>query len=229
MDLIWLIPICFGAYIIGNINFSVMISRRKNKDIRAQGSGNPGATNMLRSFGFKWALAIFLLDASKGAVAAFVGRIVFGWDTDYGMIALFAVGFSAVIGHCFPVFYKFKGGKGVSTIIGVFAIANPIVAVIGFFAGFIYGLIWEYASMASLIAISIPAIYHSITSSHLMSVTIMLVGFYFFICFMHRKNIYRLLLGNENKASMLAKLKKKSIARKQQQWAKEFNAKKAEG
>ena len=224
-NLIWLIPICLVCYVIGNINFSVIISKRKmKKDIRHTGSGNAGTTNMLRAFGFKWAVIILFLDIAKGVATALVGYGLFGFGSTNGTIALFSCGLASVLGHCFPVFYKFRGGKGVATMVGVFMVASPVVAIIAFLIGVIYVFIWEYAAVSSIIFVSTVITHNILIWGDVLVVALLLCGFYFLFCFMHRKNILRLLRGTENKASPLKKLKTKNIAKKQEEWIKEVNA-----
>ncbi|MCL2569882.1 MAG: glycerol-3-phosphate 1-O-acyltransferase PlsY [Firmicutes bacterium] len=213
MNLLWLIPFCIASYLIGNFNFSIFLSKRKFKtDIRAQASGNPGATNMLRTFGAKVGLFIFFLDMLKGLVPSIVGFFVFGQGVD-GYIALYSMGFSAVLGHCYPVFYRFKGGKGVSTIVGVLIVANPLMVVIACTVALVYMYIWHYMAVASFIVVTtvigFQLFYHNDTS---LAISILLVCFYFFILFKHRKNIIRLLQGKENKASLFKKKKKETIS-----------------
>ncbi|MBQ7603087.1 MAG: glycerol-3-phosphate acyltransferase, partial [Clostridia bacterium] len=106
------------SYFVGNINFARIISRHKNIDITIQSSGNPGATNMYRTFGPKLGYLTLLLDAIKGIIAACLGLFVLGHsyfppDAD-GLTGLYVCGLAAMVGHCFPVIYGFKGGKGVS-------------------------------------------------------------------------------------------------------------------
>lgn len=98
-----------AAYFIGSIDFGVIVPRLLGVDIYTQGSGNPGASNVLRSMGRKVAAVVVIGDAAKGFLAAMMGGLVVG-----GSVA-FACAFFAVVGHCFPVWHRFKGGKGVAT------------------------------------------------------------------------------------------------------------------
>ena len=189
------------------------------RDVRNFGSGNPGATNMLRQFGFKVGIITFALDMIKGSAAALVGFSSFGFYGNGAMIALYACGLAAALGHCFPVIYKFRGGKGVATVVGVFLVASPIMSLIAMAVAFAYILIWEYGAMASFMFITILAIYQvGILEQENLTVSILLVCFYFLIWVTHRKNIFRLLTGEESRASILRKIKRRILDKKQQAW-----------
>jgi len=209
MDLIWLIPLCLGAYLFGNINFSILFSRFKKSDIRQKGSGNAGSTNMLRFFGFKVAITIFIMDIAKGAVAAVVALAIFGFNTSAGTLALFAMGFACVFGHCFPVLFKFRGGKGMATTLGVFVVAHPIVAPVTFAAGLIFFLIFSNGAGATFITITSASIWMLFLNSNYQTVSILILCFYLLILLTHRTNIRRILLGRENKASVFKRQKPK--------------------
>ena len=137
-----------GGYFLGNISGAKIISKLRKDDITKHGSGNPGSMNMLRTFGFKWGLVTLLFDAIKGAIPSLVGFYVFGGDINshQSYIGLYVGGLSAVIGHCFPVLFKFKGGKGVACMLGMFAVAEPYWAIIMFAVCFVYLLIFDYGA-----------------------------------------------------------------------------------
>ena len=128
----WYALLAIGAYLIGNISFAILLSKKKNQDITKMGSGNPGTMNMLRNFGFKTGILTLALDALKGAAPALAGYLLFG---DHG---LYIAGLAVILGHIYPVFRKFKGGKGVACTLGVFLVANPILTLIFFVVAFIY-------------------------------------------------------------------------------------------
>ena len=129
-----------GSYLIGNISFARIIGRFKKVDITKQGSGNPGTMNMIRNQGVVLGILTLMLDMIKGAVPATVGYFLFGGASDVpqSMIGVYAAGLSVVVGHIYPVFYKFKGGKGVACVLGVFAVANPLAFIIVFAIDVIY-------------------------------------------------------------------------------------------
>ena len=136
---------CLIGYFLGSINFAIIISKNyKHDDVREHGSKNAGATNMLRTYGKKAALLTFTGDFLKAIVACFLGGLLFGHS------GLYLAGLFCVIGHVFPIFYKFKGGKGVATIAGVMCIGNigAFAVVFLLYAGVF--LVSKYVSLASV-------------------------------------------------------------------------------
>ena len=116
--------VAIAAYLLGSIDFAVVISRARGTDIYQMGSGNPGASNVLRTVGKGPAALVLAGDAAKGAIAAGLGLAV-------GDLALAAAaGFFAVLGHCYPVFHKFRGGKGMATMAGAFLVTFTLPALI---------------------------------------------------------------------------------------------------
>jgi glycerol-3-phosphate acyltransferase PlsY len=208
------------SYFIGNINFARLLSKRLDKDITKQGSGNPGTMNMLRTFGFKAGILTLALDALKGAAAALLGFFVFGGaegsfvnimginSSAQAMMGLYIAGVSVIIGHNFPVIYKFKGGKGVACLLGIYLIASPILVAICFVFAFIYLYVFDYAAVASFIFITILTFFEALKTEGNLVVTLLLFFIYFLTWFMHRKNIFRLLVGTENKANLKKALRK---------------------
>jgi glycerol-3-phosphate acyltransferase PlsY len=208
------------SYFIGNINFSRIISKKFNTDITKQGSGNPGATNMLRTFGFKVGIATLSLDALKGVLAALLGFLLFGGaencsidimglHSSVGAInGLYIGGLSVIIGHNFPVIYKFKGGKGVACILGMYFVASPIIVAICFIFVFIYLYVFDYMAVASFIFISVLTFFEALKMKGNFLATILLFAIFTLTWFMHRYNIFRLLVGKENKANLKKSLRK---------------------
>ncbi|MDR1354040.1 MAG: glycerol-3-phosphate 1-O-acyltransferase PlsY [Oscillospiraceae bacterium] len=117
------------AYLCGSVNVAILVTRAfKKKDIRLLGSGNAGATNMTRNFGLQWGIVIFILDAGKSTLAILLGRALYARFGIVGGVALDYLPFIFVIvGHCFPVFFGFRGGKGIATAVGGLLVLNPIV------------------------------------------------------------------------------------------------------
>ena len=143
------------SYFIGNINWAILISTLRKKDIRKMGSGNPGTLNMSRNFGLKLGLLTFFLDIMKGVVptltAYFVlcGRGSFkGTEFLVVDLAIYLCGLFAVLGHIYPIIFKFKGGKGIATTIGVFIVCNSV-------QGWEWALVSVMAMIAALIFIYI--------------------------------------------------------------------------
>ncbi|MBR1985240.1 MAG: glycerol-3-phosphate acyltransferase, partial [Clostridia bacterium] len=142
-----------GSYLIGNIFFARIISRIKRYDISKSGSGNPGTMNMLRNLGLVVGLLTLVLDMLKGVIPALVGFYLFGGPSAgaNAYIGLFTGGLSVLVGNIFPVFYKFKGGKGAAVVYGMFFAAQPILGLIIFVFGICYLLVFDYASLLSFI------------------------------------------------------------------------------
>ena len=234
---IWwiLLIMALGSYLIGSINFSILISRKKGKDIRNIGSGTPGMMNMSRNFGLKTGVAILLLDMLKGGIPTFIGWVVFqgvfleGTDFDLSDIAKYLCGFFAVLGHIFPLYLKFKGGKGIASTIGVFVVACPLVGIISALAGLVFILITSMGSMGSLIAVTPPAIaaeiylytnYLSKTgggytpaqnpmmTGMLLATVVFIIGICLLTWIAHRRNIERLITGEEHQTSWSSMIKK---------------------
>ena len=208
-----------GGYLLGNFSSAKFLSHLKNDDITKHGSGNPGTMNMARTYGFKMGLLTLFMDAVKGAIPAFVGFAIFGGissPTDLSYIALFAGGFSAILGHIFPVFYHFKGGKGVACIFGVFAVAEPLWALVMFVVCLLYLLIFKYGAIASFIFITILTIIEGYRFRGNIVICLLLFCIFFLIWFMHRQNFFRLLIGKENKVNLFKKKKDKPKLNKQE-------------
>lgn len=181
------------AYFVGNFATSYLISRMIGKiDIRKHGSGNAGATNVLRVLGLKAALITFLGDALKGMIVVLLAN-------NFGNMQLaLACGLAVIIGHNFPIILKFKGGKGVATTIGVFFIVDPIAAIIAISLGIIIIIKSKYVSLGSVVGmVSLP--FALLFLSRPMEIVIfgLLVGL--LAIFQHRANIQRLIKGTESK------------------------------
>ena len=134
------------AYICGSVPFAKIIGHYYGVDIQKRGSGNIGFANVLRVLGWKAAAPVLILDVAKGFLPTFLAYSLFG------ATVAFLVGFLAVLGHLAPVWLKFKGGKGVSTSLGVLVGVTPIVGLIGFLAYITSSIIYKKSSSASLIA-----------------------------------------------------------------------------
>lgn len=195
------------SYFIGNINFGKILSKRQNVDITKTGSGNSGATNMFRTFGAKLGYLTLVLDALKGVSAALLGYFLVGATPIECRIAMYACGLSAIVGHIFPVIYRFKGGKGIATCLGVFLVAQPIVTLITFVFLFIYVWFFKYVSVASLLLTTVIIVYENLTMTE-PDLTISLLTFTIWCLtwFAHRANIGRLLFGRENPTNIQAKI-----------------------
>lgn len=199
------------SYFIGNISNARIISFFKRKDITKQGSGNPGTMNMLRTFGFKLGFLTLVLDVLKAALPSLAGFLIFkNSEIIDKFVALYSCGVAVVFGHMFPVFYGFKGGKGVACMLGVYAVAQPLWALVVFLACFIYLLIFDYGAVASFIFITTLTTIEAITYADNIVIEVIIALMFFLSFFMHRANIFRMITGKENKANLIVSLKKLS-------------------
>ncbi len=196
------------AYLIGSISFSVIISKRvAGFDVREKGSGNAGATNMLRSVGKKAAVLTLLCDALKG-VLAIIFAIVAGAiakNSDKALLVQMA-GILVVVGHTYPVFFGFKGGKGVATSLGVLLMTNWKIGLICLVFALVLMALTRIVSMGSVgAAILFPVltlfIHTNYTISEGSSYLVYSIILALIVAFNHRSNIRRILNGTENKLS----------------------------
>ena len=189
------------AYLLGSISFSVIFSKKlAGFDVREKGSGNAGTTNVLRTVGKKAAALTLLCDCLKGVFAVLVafiaGKIV--KDTDSSLLVQLA-GIFVVLGHTFPVFFKFKGGKGVATSLGVLLITNWQIGLICL----VFALT-RFVSLGSIAAaILFPVLTVFINENYLVpgNYVIFAIIMAILVVFNHRSNVKRLLEGKENKLS----------------------------
>ncbi len=190
------------AYLLGAIPTSVWIGKIFYKtDIRQHGSGNAGGTNTVRILGWKAGIPVIIFDVFKGWFAVFYLSTWFP-ETIFlpGDYLLLAYGLAAVIGHVFPVYVGFKGGKGVGTLAGVGLAFFPLALLAAFGVFLIVAIPTRYVSLGSIVAaISFPLFL--IFAFHETSPPVLVLGFFasLFIIFTHRNNIDRLLKGKENK------------------------------
>ena len=201
MDITRLIISLAGAYLLGSVPTAVWIGKSfHNIDIREHGSGNAGATNAIRVLGWKTGVPVFLIDVFKGWLAAMMPVFfnLAGEGTALSTNLQIAAGVSAVIGHIFPVFASFRGGKGVATIFGVMIAIHPAVTLTCFGLFLAVLLIWSYVSLASIsAAIAFPVLLIGLFDSPSMLLKIFSVIVAIAIIVTHRKNIKRLLTGEE--------------------------------
>lgn len=184
-----------AAYLLGSISFAVLVVRSKTgRDIRAEGSGNAGATNVLRAHGRKLALFVALLDVAKGAAAVLLMRLV---TADPRWAA--AAGLAAVLGHVFPVFYSFRGGKGVATAVGAFAVLTPIALLVSLGVFVLIVAATRYVSLASVVSMALlPAIAGALFAAPRAVVTAAAATALVVIA-KHLPNLKRLAAGTERK------------------------------
>ena len=189
------------AYLIGSINFSIIISKKiAGFDVREKGSGNAGTTNVLRAVGVKAAIITLICDILKGVVsisiARLMGNIFENVNTD---ILIQLAGIFVIVGHTFPIFFEFKGGKGVATSLRVILTSNWKIGLICLVFGIVIIALSKMVSMGSIGA----AILFPILIIFLDGTTYFIYGVLLavFVIFNHRENIKRILDGTENKIS----------------------------
>lgn len=198
----WLVSIPL-AYLLGSIPFGYLLVRIfRKQDIRATGSGNIGATNVARSGAKGLGILTLILDALKGFLAVIIAQRIaapYGFPQAYDIAVAAAV--AAVLGHCFPIWLSFRGGKGVATALGVFCALVPLTTVLyllGVFLAIV--LITRYVSLASIVA---AALFPIIALPHAPARTPIIVAGYILIPLIvilkHHQNIRRLLSGTENR------------------------------
>ncbi len=186
-----------AAYLVGSIDFAVVVARMHGVDIHEVGSGNPGASNVLRTLGKVPAAMVFIGDMLKGVVAAAMGMVASG-VADPQVHWAFAAGFAAVLGHCYPIFHKFKGGKGVATAAGLLLFTVPLVALIDATLWALMARLTKTASVSSLVvmAVTIPLVlWQGIGSTALIWLLLTIA----LIVWRHKANIKRMVRGTEQK------------------------------
>lgn len=200
------------SYLLGGISIARIITKREKKDIENQGSGNPGTMNMLRTHGMGMGLFTLFCDALKGAVPALFGYLYFGQivSNEMGYICIYAFGLSAVLGHIYPIFNKFKGGKGIATTFGMFMVADPVCTSILFGIMFVTLYFIKIGSLVSLLFITIDAIvqlFRPVMGGNWIAIVLMCVIVLLDI-YAHRENILRLIENRENPADLQEGLRK---------------------
>ena len=189
------------SYLIGSINSSILISRFvTGKDIRESGSHNAGATNMLRTMGKKYAVITLIIDILKGVVAILIARLAISLGAMDS--ATYVSGVAVVLGHNFPVFFGFKGGKGVATSLGVILLLDWKIGLTVLVVALVIMAVTRYVSLGSVMAavlfMLIQTFYMFVTGfDYVKFVCVMILGILLIV--RHRENIVRLTEGRENK------------------------------
>ena len=196
------------AYLIGSINFSVIFSKKMaGFDVREKGSGNAGTTNMLRAVGKMGALVTLLCDILKGIVAILIAMFI-GWafQVENQSLLVQIAGIAVVIGHTFPIFFGFKGGKGVATSLGILIMSNWQIGLICLVFAIVLMALTRMVSLGSCAAaVLFPVLTLFIKDHYIVTqgsgyfiYSVILAGI---VLFNHRSNIQRILAGEENKIS----------------------------
>lgn len=202
-----LILLSIVAYLLGSIPTSLIIGRYFYKiDVRNYGSKNPGATNTLRVLGTKAAIPVLLIDVFKGVGATQLVWFLYNPQDIQFLHIKILFGALAVIGHLFPIWAGFKGGKGVATITGVVFSLSPLAGLFGLLAFIIVTSISRFVSLASIItAFLLPFIFFVIQKEKDLFIMIFSVSTFLLTVITHRKNIRRLLAGEETRISFRKK------------------------
>ena len=203
----WLLLLCPLAYLIGGFNVSKTITKAQHVDLSKVGSGNAGATNVGRAMGFKWFLLVTILECLKCAsvsaigylfVSFYTGAFTFYRESHY--IVILAMGASAVFGSIFPIWYRFKGGKGLATWMGLSFFLNPLVMLVVAAIYIPLLMVTHIMSLSTVLGVITWAVLSLCVEAPL---TVPIITLYCvcvaMIVYSHRKNIVRLFTGKENK------------------------------
>lgn len=190
------------AYLLGSVSGSLMLGRLQGIDIREVGSGNAGATNALRARGVPFALGVAIIDVGKGMLAA-------GWIPQLGWLlqdplveriwVITACGMAAVVGHIYPFWHQFRGGKGGATVIGVYAILAPKVLLPAAMVFVISVILTGYVGLSTMLTVISAVIFAVVFYTGNWSIAGFAAAMAMLIVFAHRSNLQRMLGGTENR------------------------------
>ena len=210
MEFLYAFLVVVFAYLTGSINFAVIFSNAfLKKDVREMGSGNAGTTNVMRNAGFLPGALTFLCDALKGFVASFTGKLIFDYilnsaHSEWAMpvYGAYLCGLACMLGHVFPVFFQFKGGKGVATSVGIFAVCCPLAIILGLCVFAAFTVITKYVSLSSIIAtltVVVLSLVFSDKSANIIPQALLCIAMGIIVIAKHKTNIVRLINGTESK------------------------------
>jgi glycerol-3-phosphate acyltransferase PlsY len=193
------LAIIIAAYLIGSVPFALLLARRWGAaDLRTFGSGNLGAANVLRASGVRAGVIVAILDVAKGAAS-----VALAMRMSDGALAPVAAGLAAVVGHIYPVWLKFKGGKGVATACGVFSMLTPLAVPPSLAVFLITVWLTKYISLGSILAtIALPSIAYATGAPAVVVVAAWAAAG--LIIFRHRSNVVRLIGGTERRIGVRA-------------------------
>lgn len=186
------------AYLLGSVSGSLLLGRLKKVDIRGQGSGNAGGTNAFRTQGIEFAIGVVLIDVGKGFLSAWwIPAMSFGGSAAIidPAILVMACGFAAVVGHCFPVWHGFRGGKGAATTVGALIVIEPWLLLPVLITWLVTLVMTGYVGISTVFAgfSLVPATWF-MNNSLLMTFSLVVA---FFLLFTHRSNVRKLRAGTE--------------------------------
>jgi glycerol-3-phosphate acyltransferase PlsY len=203
MQALYIVGALLGAYLIGSLSFAVIVSRLMGlDDPRSYGSKNPGATNVLRSGNRVAAVITLALDALKGYVPVLL-VLVFGSRMGLGETTAAFAGLAAFLGHLWPVFFRFQGGKGVATAAGALLAINPWLGAATLLTWLIVAAFFRYSSLASLVSAVFAPFYQALIWG-MEPVLLALIGMSLLLVWRHQANISKLLAGTESKLGQKA-------------------------
>jgi glycerol-3-phosphate acyltransferase PlsY len=188
-----------AAYLIGSINFAEIVGKMNGFNIDEEGSGNPGSSNVLRTMGKGPAALVYMADTVKGIIGAAMGMVAAG-SVDPKVHWAFLCGLAAVVGHCYPIFHKFRGGKGVATAGGVFLFTVPLAALVLTAVWIISVKLTKTASVGSLLVMVLTfplALWQGVDGLSLVWIGLMLA----LVLWRHRGNISRMIRGREQRVT----------------------------
>ena len=188
-----ILALLVAAYLLGSLSGSLLLGRLRGVDIRTHGSGNAGGTNALRTLGWRFALGTVLIDVGKGVAAAWLARR-FG---DAAWVP-YAAGFAAMLGHVWPVFHGFRGGKGGGTLVGVLLVLWPLAVPVVIGAWAVVLVASGYVGLSTIVAAASLAPLALIAGERPERI-VFAVGVALFIAFTHRANLARLRAGTESR------------------------------
>ena len=188
------ILLIFSAYLLGSISAAIIVCKTLGlSDPRTGGSGNPGTTNVMRLYGKKAAFLTLVGDIFKGIIPVLLAKVIVNSEF---IIAI--CGLAAFLGHIFPIYFKFEGGKGVATLIGILFATHWLLGVSYIITWILTALIFRYSSLAALIAaLPIPIYFYFIEHNNQYAISFAVIAIILF--WRHKPNIYNLLNGKEDK------------------------------
>ncbi len=203
------------AYLLGSLSGSLLLGKLRGVDIRTQGSGNAGGTNAFRTQGARFALAVVAIDIGKGALAAWVGICFAGKFSGYNIHPAwlpYAMAFAAAVGHIWPIWHGFRGGKGAATVVGAVAVvwpaAVPVLLAVWLCALILTGYVGLSTILAGLTIVALALATHADAIRLAFSIAVALL-----LLFTHRSNLMRLRAGTESrfeKARLLHRLARRA-------------------
>ena len=208
--ILWAFLIVVAAYLIGSVNFAVIFSNLfMKKDVRSMGSGNAGATNVMRNAGFLPGALTFLCDAVKGLVASLAGKMVFdyiynsvGESWAMPIYGAYLCGVACMLGHVFSIYFQFKGGKGVATSVGIYAICCAPAIGLGVLVFALLTIITRYVSLASItgaVVVVSSSLFFATDGADIWPQAVLSIIMGVIVISKHSTNIYRLINGTESK------------------------------